>query len=93
MSTKRDADVVAFAANRLVEVYGENPNVDFIHALRRVEARLRQEDEREDEGDRLSVHPFTCGTCKWEGETRRDYFEHIVRERHDHWESVLDAVP
>jgi hypothetical protein len=39
-----DARAVRFAADRLVEVHGDSPNADFVHALRRAANRLAVED-------------------------------------------------
>lgn len=35
-----DSEFLSWLADRLVHVYGENPNVDFVHATRRIAAAL-----------------------------------------------------
>lgn len=38
-----DAEFLSWLADRLINVYGESPNVDFVHKLRSVANRLENE--------------------------------------------------
>lgn len=38
----------------------------------------------------LPVHPYTCGTCPWEGPSRVAYYRHCLSARHDHWRNIIE---
>lgn len=33
-------------------------------------------------------HPYTCGTCTWEGVTLIVYFDHCLSAHHDNWQKL-----
>ena len=41
----KDSQIIEFIKLRLIEVYGENPRVDYMTRLARIEANMREQEE------------------------------------------------